>query len=76
MEITKKNRGDYFGYKDEETAIFIDENNYREKFNEFLSDPDNPRWERIAKAGREFALKNLNNDKAVSSLVELMSSMT
>jgi hypothetical protein len=76
MEITKKNRGDYFGYKDEETAIFIDENNYREKFNEFLSDPDNPKWERIANAGREFALKNLNNDKAVSSLVELMDSMT
>ena len=75
MEITKKNRGDYFGYKDEETAIFIDQDNYREKINEFLSDPENPKWERIAKAGREFTLKNLNNDKAVNSLVELMSSL-
>ena len=75
MEITKKNKGHYFGFKDEETAIFIDENNYQEKFNEFLSNPENPKWEKIAKAGRNYVLKNLNNDKAVDSLVELMTSL-
>ena len=44
----------------------------REKFNEYLSDPNNPKWVIIANQGRKHALENLNNDKAVISLVELM----
>lgn len=72
MEITKKNKGEFLGFIDEETAIFITEKNYKEKFNEYLSDPENPKWERIANAGREFTLKNYTNDKAVESLVDLM----
>lgn len=72
MEITEKNRGKNFGFVDGETAIFINEKNYKEKFKEFLNDPENPKWEKIASKGREYVLKNLNNDKAVNSLVELM----
>ena len=75
MEITKKNRGTYLGFEDGETAIFIDENNYKEKFQEFLHNPDNPKWKQIASKGREYVLKNLNNDKAVDSLVELMKNL-
>ncbi len=71
MEITEKNRGEYLGYKDNETAIFINEENYKEKFEEFLNEPDNPKWSKIASAGREYTLKNLNNDKAVELLVEI-----
>ena len=73
MEITKKNRGTYFGFTDDETAIFINQENYKEKFDEFLSNPSSPKWEKIANAGREYSMKHLNNDKAVDSLVELMS---
>ena len=51
---------------------FINEKNYKEKFNEYLSDPNNPKWEIIANQGRKYVLENLNNDKAVISLVELM----
>ena len=72
MEITKENGGAYLGYVDGETAIFINENNYEEKFQEYLSDPDNPKWKDIANLGRQYALENLNNDKAVDSLVDLM----
>jgi hypothetical protein len=75
MEITKENRGKYLGYVDGETAIFINEKNYKEKFEEFLNTPDDPKWEKIASKGREYTLKNLNNDKAVESLVELMQSL-
>ena len=71
MEITKKNKGNFLGYKDGETAIFIDENNYKQKFQEFLNDCKNPKWEKIANAGRNYTLKNFNNDTAVSSLVDL-----
>ena len=75
MEITDENRGENFGYVDGETAIFINEKNYKKKFEEFLHDPKNPKWEKIASKGREYALKNLNNDKAVESLVDLMKSL-
>ena len=70
-----ENRGDYLGYVDGETAIFINEKNYKEKFEEFLNDPSNPKWEKIASRGREYTIRNLNNDKAVESLVELMKSL-
>ena len=76
MEITEKNDGYFLGYKDNETSIFINEKNYKEKFQQYLSDPDNPKWEQIANAGREYTMNNLTNDRAVSSLVELMKEVT
>ena len=76
MEITEKNNGYFLGYKDNETAIFINEKNYKEKFQQYLSDPDNPKWKQIANAGREYTMNNLTNDQAVSSLVELMKEVT
>lgn len=72
MEITEKNGGEYLGYIDGETAIFINEDNYKNKFEEFLKNSENSKWEKIANAGRRHALENLNNDKAVESLVDLM----
>ncbi len=72
MEITGKNNGEYLGFVDGESAIFINENNYKEKFEEYLSDVNNPKWEQIANAGRNHALTNLSNDKAVESLVDLI----
>lgn len=72
MEITNKNKGKFLGYEDGETAIFINENNYQQKFQEFLNDSDNPKWEKIANAGRNYTLKHFNNDIATSSLIDLM----
>jgi hypothetical protein len=75
MEITEKNKGKHIGFNDGLNAIFINENNYKEKFEDYLADIDNPKWQEIALAGRDYALKELNNDKAVESLVELMREM-
>jgi len=72
MEITEKNKGKHIGFTDGVNAVFINENNYKEKFENYLADVDNPKWQEIARAGREYALKKLNNDKATESLVELM----
>ncbi len=72
MEITKNNRGSYLGFEDEKNAIFINEKNYQEKFESYLSDVDNPKWKEIANSGREYVMNNLTNDHAVNSLVELM----
>lgn len=71
MEITKKNHGEYLGFKDGETAIFINEKNYRQKFQNFLADPDNPTWKDIAKRGQNHVLQNLSNNNAVGKLVRL-----
>jgi len=75
MEITDLNKGQYLGYEDNKTAIFINEKNYKQKFEEYLSDPDNEHWQKIAEQGRKYTLTELNNDKAVESLVELMKSL-
>ena len=72
IEVSKKNDGDYLGYIDGETAIFINEENYKERFEEYITDVKNPKWGKIANAGRKYALSEFNNDKAVESLVELM----
>ena len=72
MEMTKTNDGSYLGFVDNETAIFINEKNYKKKFEDFLSDPDNPKWEAIATKGRNYVLDNLSNDQATKSLVSLM----
>ena len=76
MEVTDKNYAKTLGFKDGVTAVFINEKNYKEKFEEYLTDIDNPKWEEIASAGRTFAMENFNNDKGVSSLVELIKEFT
>lgn len=75
IEITDKNFCKNLGFEDYKTAIFINEGNYKDKFNEYLSDINNPKWEIIAKNGREFAMKNFNNDKGVDELVNLMENL-
>ena len=71
MEVNENNHGEYLGYKNNETAIFINEKNYKLKFEDYLNDIDNPKWGEIAEKGRDYTMKYLNNDKAVDSLVEL-----
>ena len=72
MEMTERNDASYLGFKDGETSIFINEKNYKNKFGEFLSDPDNKKWQEIASAGREHVMSDLTNEKAVNLLVNLM----
>ena len=71
MEITQKNHGDYLGFKDNETAIFINEKNYKEKFQNYLSDPKNSKWKEIAEEGCDYTMKNLTNYNATEKLVEI-----
>ena len=75
MEITKINKGNYLGYEDDKTAVFINEENYLEKFDEYLSDYNNPKWVEIATAGRKFTMEKFSNDNAANDLVNLMKSM-
>ena len=47
MEVTDKNHANYLNFKDGENAIFINERNYQQKFEEFLESSDNPICEQI-----------------------------
>ena len=46
-----------------------------QNFEEYLKTSDDPKWEKIASAGRKFALQNFNNDKAVNELADLFSEL-
>ena len=58
------------------TIIFINEQNYKQKFQEFLNDPDNEKWKVIAEKGRKHVFENLSNDKAAKDLVNLMKELS
>jgi hypothetical protein len=72
MEVTKMNEATTLGFTDYDTSIFINEKNYKNRFEEFLSDPNNPKWSQIATKGREFVLNNFSNDKGVEKLIAIM----
>ena len=72
MEISEINDASYLGFVDNETAIFINEKNYKKKFEDFLADPENNKWKEIADQGRNYVINNLSNDQATNSLVQLM----
>ena len=75
MEVTDTNYAKDLGFTDNETAIFINEKNYQSKFEEYLSDVNNKKWEEIADSGRKYVLNELTNDHAVNDLVELMTEL-
>jgi len=72
MEVNDQNGADKLGFIDNENSIFINEKNYQKRFRDYLETKDDPKWESIAKSGREHALKNLTNDNAINSLIELI----
>ena len=72
MEVSEKNHATNLGFEDGKNAIFINEKNYTEKFQEYLQDIDNPKWKQIADMGREYSMKNFNNDNGVATLLEFI----
>jgi len=75
MEVGGENDCAYLGFRDGETAIFIDSGNYGKRFEEYLADPDDPRWEQIAARGRRHTMENLTNDRAAEALADMMQEM-
>ena len=71
MEVTEQNEAKILGFEDGENAIFINEKNYEKRFSDYISDPNNPKWSEIAENGRNYTMKNLTNDVAANSLVDL-----
>ena len=72
MQVSEESDCGYLGFRDGESAVFINSKNYKKKFEEYLASPDDPKWEQIAARGKRHTLENLTNDKAAESLVDLM----
>ena len=72
MEITEKNHGQYLGFKDGESCVVINEDNHEKRFEEYLNNSDDQKWEKMADAGRSHALRNFSNDKGVEDLLRLI----
>ena len=72
MEVTEENYAKNLGFKDNESAIFINEKNYQDRFEEYINDINNKKWGEIADAGRTHVMNNLTNDHAINALVEFM----
>ena len=49
MEVNDLNGAEKLGFIDSENSIFINQNNYTKKFEEYLETFDDPKWEHIAK---------------------------
>lgn len=72
MEVTEQNYAKRLGFIDNVNSIFINEKNYKIKFEEYLDDKNNPKWKKIAENGRVHAITTFNNDIGINSLVDLM----
>ena len=58
MEITERNNGQYLGYIDGESTIFINEKNYQEKFEEFInSKSENVFQKKINAKSQQFSME-------------------
>jgi len=72
MEVTPENEADTLGFTDGENAIFINTDNYKEKFQEFLDTSDDPKWKTVSRNGYDFVMNNYTNNHGVSRLVNYM----
>lgn len=72
MEATDLNQAATLGYEDGRTAVFVNESNYTRKFQEYLDSPDDPKWRKIADAGRAYTMEHLTNDTAADKMYTLM----
>ena len=72
IQINGRNGADLIGFEDGVSAVLIDESNYEQRFSEYFDTYDDPKWERIAVAGREFVASRYTNLHGVNSLVEYM----
>lgn len=70
MEVNGINGAESLGYIDGETAIFIDDNNYIEKFNEYLQSFNDRKWQDIANNAHDFVMQNYQVSHGVQRLLK------
>lgn len=74
-EVTEKNQISDMGFIDGVNCVYIDKNNYEDRFQEFVEDFNNPKWKRIAETGHKLVKNTYNNRKQVREFVQALESM-
>lgn len=72
MEVNEVNGYEEFSFIDRKNAIFITKDNYVERFNEFLNNPDDPKWEQIALNGRNLIEREYSNKVQVNKFIDIL----
>ncbi len=74
-EVTDFNQIREMGFIDGVNCIYIDEDNYKDRFKEYINTVDDPKWKRIADTGHKLVKNTYNNESEVKRFVELIESM-
>ncbi len=72
MEVNGKNGAETLGFQEGVNCITINEYTYKQKFDEYIKYPDDPKWEEIARLGQKHVRYNFNNDIAIRKLIDTM----
>ena len=70
LEITEQNGGRTLGYTDEKNAIFINEENYKERFDEYRKTRHDKKWTNLALRARDFVKDRYTCEHGVDKLVK------
>ncbi len=54
MEVTPENGFESLGFEDGETCVAMTDQNWHSRFDEYVATPNDPRWQKIADAGRKY----------------------
>ncbi len=72
MGINNMNGVEELGFVDGESCIYVTTKNYQQKFDEYLGTVDDPRWERIAAAGKRHVEETWSNEAQVNKFIDVL----
>lgn len=72
MGANDTNGVEELGFVDGESCVYVTTENYRQKFDEYLDTVDDPRWERIAAAGKRHAEETWSSEPQMNKLIDLL----
>lgn len=72
MGANDMNGVEELGFVNGESCVYVTTENYLQKFDEYLDSVDDPKWERIAAAGRRHVIKTWSNETQANKLVDVL----
>jgi hypothetical protein len=74
-EVTDLNQIADMGFEDGVNCVYINDINYKKKFAEYMDTVDDPKWKKIADAGRNLVMERYTNEREVKRFVKRLQGM-
>lgn len=74
-EVTQFNQIEEMGFEDMVNCVYINDVNYRQRFKEYMDTVDDPKWKKIADAGRNLVMERYTNEGQVAEFVKTLQGM-